>query len=152
MTKGEIAKNYFENGYNCAQAVALAFSDEMGLDGDTVARLTGGFGGGIGRMREVCGTVSGAAFVMSALYGSSDPKDSKAKADLYAMIQQVAGEFKQINGSVVCRELLGIDRSGFDIPQPEARTNAYYKKRPCSELVKISADLLEAFVNEQSKK
>lgn len=152
MKKGEIAKNYFENGYNCAQAVALAFSDEMGLDCDTVARLTGGFGGGIGRMREVCGTVSGAAFVMSALYGSSDPKDSKAKADLYAMIQQVAGEFKQINGSVVCRELLGIDRSGFDIPQPEARTNAYYKKRPCSELVKISADLLEAFVNEQSKK
>ena len=103
-------------------------------------------------MREVCGTVSGAAFVMSALYGSSDPKDSKSKADLYAMIQQVAGEFKQINGSVVCRELLGLDRQGFDSPQPEARTNAYYKKRPCSELVKISADLLEAFVNEQSKK
>ena len=152
MTKGDVAKNYFENGYNCAQAVALAFADEMELDVDTVARLTGGFGGGIGRMREVCGTVSGAAFVMSALYGSSDPKDSKAKADLYAVIQQVAGEFKQINGSVVCRELLGLDRQGFDSPRPEARTNAYYKKRPCSELVKISADLLEAFVNEQSKK
>ena len=82
MTKGEIAKEYFENGYNCAQAVALAFSDEMGLDGYTVARLTGGFGGGIGRMREVCGTGSGAAFVRSALYGSADAKDSKAKPDL----------------------------------------------------------------------
>lgn len=152
MSKGEEARKYFEQGYNCSQAVALAFADEIGMDKDTIARLTGGFGGGMGRMREVCGTVSGTVFVMSALYGSSDPNDRETKAKLYSDIQQVAGEFKAENGSVVCRELLGLSQGGFDSPTPEKRTDKYYKKRPCSELVKISADLLENFIAENSQK
>ena len=117
-----------------------------------IARLTGGFGGGIGRMREVCGTVSGTAFVLSALYGYSDPTDTDAKAQLYADVQKVAGEFKEENGSVVCRELLGLTKSGFDNPQPEKRTDKYYKKRPCGELVKMSADILEKFIADNSQK
>ena len=130
MSKGDIAKSYFEQGYNCSQAVALAFADEIGMDSNMIARLTGGFGGGMGRMREVCGTVSGTAFVLSALYGYSDPTDADTKAQLYADVQKVAGEFKEENGSVVCRELLGLTKSGFDNPQPEKRTDKYYKKRP----------------------
>lgn len=152
MTKGDIAKSYFEQGYNCSQSVALAFADEIGMNNDMIARLTGGFGGGMGRMREVCGTVSGTAFVFSALYGYSDPKDNETKAKLYNQIQKAAGEFKEENGSVVCRELLGLTKSGFDNPQPEKRTDNYYKKRPCGELVKMSADILEKFVAENSQK
>ena len=152
MSKGDVAKSYFEQGYNCSQAVALAFADEIGMESDTVARLTGGFGGGMGRMREVCGTVSGTAFVMSVLYGYSDPKDNATKTKLYEQIQQVAGEFKDENGSVVCRELLGLAKNGFDSPQPEKRTEKYYKKRPCGELVKMSADILERFIAENSQK
>lgn len=152
MTKGDIAKNYFEQGYNCSQSVALAFADEIGMNHDMIARLTGGFGGGMGRMREVCGTVSGTAFVLSALYGYSDPTDADAKAQLYADVQKVAGEFKDENGSVVCRELLGLTRDGFDNPQPEKRTDSYYKKRPCGELVKMSADILEKFIIDNSQK
>lgn len=152
MSKGNIAKSYFEQGYNCSQAVALAFADEIGMDSNMIARLTGGFGGGMGRMREVCGTVSGTAFVLSALYGYSDPTDADTKAQLYADVQKVAGEFKEENGSVVCRELLGLTKSGFDNPQPEKRTDKYYKKRPCGELVKMSADILEKFIVDNSQK
>lgn len=152
MSKGDIAKSYFEQGYNCSQAVALAFADEIGMDSNMIARLTGGFGGGMGRMREVCGTVSGTAFVLSALYGYSDPTDVTAKAQLYADVQKVAGEFKDENGSVVCRELLGLTKSGFDNSQPEKRTDKYYKKRPCGELVKMSADILEKFIADNSQK
>lgn len=152
MSKGDIAKGYFEQGYNCSQSVALAFADEVGMDGKLIARLTGGFGGGIGRMREVCGTVSGTAFVLSALYGYSDPTDADAKAQLYADVQKVAGEFKDKNGSVVCRDLLGLTQDGFDNPQPEKRTDTYYKKRPCGDLVKMSADLLEKFIADNPQK
>lgn len=152
MSKGDIAKGYFEQGYNCSQSVALAFADEVGMDGKLIARLTGGFGGGMGRMREVCGTVSGTAFVLSALYGYSDPTDADGKAQLYADVQKVAGEFKDKNGSVVCRDLLGLTQDGFDNPQPEKRTDTYYKKRPCGDLVKMSADLLEKFIADNPQK
>lgn len=152
MSKGDIAKEYFEQGYNCSQSVALAFADEVGMDSKLIARLTGGFGGGMGRMREVCGTVSGTAFVLSALYGYSDPTDADVKAQLYADVQKVAGEFKDKNGSVVCRDLLGLTQDGFDNPQPEKRTDTYYKKRPCGELVKMSADLLEKFIADNPQK
>lgn len=152
MSKGDIAKEYFEQGYNCSQSVALAFADEVGMDSKLIARLTGGFGGGMGRMREVCGTVSGTAFVLSALYGYSYPTDADAKAQLYADVQKVAGEFKDKNGSVVCRDLLGLTQDGFDNPQPEKRTDSYYKKRPCSDLVKMSADFLEKFIADNPQK
>ena len=143
MNKGELAESYFRNGYNCAQSVALAFCDEMDMKKDDAARLTIGFGGGIGRLREVCGTISGMAFVISAIYGESD------KGSVYSMIQTVAKEFEQKNGSIVCRELLGLG-SGSSAPTPEPRTEAYYKKRPCSELVHISADILDNFLKNQS--
>lgn len=149
MTRGDKAKEYFLSGYNCAQAVALAFGDMIGMNSDTIARLTSGYGGGIGRMREVCGSVIGAAFVLSVLKGYSDPSDNDSKKALYEIIQKVGNEFKNQNGSVVCRELLGLESKGFDSPTPSERTPKYYKKRPCHELVKCSADILEQVLNEK---
>ncbi len=139
MTKGEKAKEMFMSGCNCAQAVAAAFADEMGLDRDLVKKLTLGFGGGIGRMREVCGTVSAMAFVISALYNND-------KGKIYERIQCVANKFRAENGSIVCRELLGLSIKGADSPEPEKRTALYYKKRPCAELVGMAADILEEYI------
>lgn len=148
-SRAQKAKEYFLSGYNCAQSVALAFCDLTGLSQAQTARLTGGFGGGVGRMREVCGTVTGMAFVLSALYGYDDPQDHTAKAQLYANIQQLAEKFSAENGSVVCRELLGLTQKGADSPVPEARTAQYYKKRPCAELVERSAGILEDYLRQQ---
>lgn len=139
MSKSDKAKQLFMSGYNCSQAVAAAFAEEMNMDEALVKRLTTGFGGGIGRMREVCGTISGMAFVISALYDGE-------KGDIYAIVQENAGRFKEENGSVVCRELLGLEAKGADSPVPEKRTQQYYKKRPCAELVAMSAEILEDYI------
>ena len=151
MTRAQKAKEYFLQGYNCAQSVAMAFDDLIGMDKDRIAKLTSGFGGGIGRMREVCGTVTGAAFVISALYGYNDPKATIEKQKLYANIQQIGNEFAKENGSVVCRELLGLSIKGADSPTPEARTQQYYQKRPCADLVEYSAHLVEEFIKNKEK-
>lgn len=151
MIRAEKAKAYFLEGYNCAQAVAMAFDDLIGMDKNQIAMLTSGFGGGVGRMREVCGTVTGAAFVISALYGYNDPKATDEKQQLYANIQQIGNQFAKENGSVVCRELLGLTIKGADSPTPEARTKQYYQKRPCAELVEYSAHLVEEFIKNQEK-
>ena len=115
---------------------------------DTVAKLVSGFGGGVGRMREICGTISGMTFVLSYLYGYSDPKAFEEKAEHYARVQQLANKFKEDNGSVVCRELLSLQKKGNDSPVPEKRTKQYYKKRPCPELARYVADILEDYIND----
>lgn len=139
MTKGEKAKELFMTGLNCAQAVACAFSDEMDIDKSLVQKLTTGFGAGIGRMREVCGAVSGMAFVISALYDDD-------KSGIYKRVQECANEFRNINGSIVCRELLGLSDPSPDSPLAEMRTKEYYKKRPCAELVELSANILDKYI------
>lgn len=146
MNKGEIAKNNFLAGYNCSQAVALAFIAELNMDKDLIVRLVSGFGGGMGRMREVCGCVSGMVFVLSSLYGYSDPKDNTTKVHLYKRINDVADKYKELNGSIICRELLGLNEP--DGIVPEKRTEGYYKKRPCAELCKIAGDILEEYLKE----
>ena len=142
MTHAEKAKAYFEEGYNCAQAVTLAFAEEMGVEKEMAARMASSFGGGLGRLREVCGCVSGMALAAGALYGYSEPKAKEEKAEHYALIQKLANEFKEKNGSIICRELLaGINND--TNPVPEERTESYYKKRPCAELAYIAAQILE---------
>ena len=140
MTKGELAESLFKSGLNCSQSVAAAFSEEMKMDKELAERLTIGFGAGIGRMREVCGAVSGMTFVLSAIYGNDD------KSKIYERVQTVANEFKSENGSIVCRKLLGLAEKGADSPIPEARTAEYYKKRPCSQLVAMCADILDKYI------
>ena len=145
--KGDRAYENFLKGYNCTQAVTVAFAEELGLDEQTAARLSCGFGGGMGRMREVCGTFSGIVMVLSQLYGYSDPKDTAAKKDLYEKIRSLAAKFKSDNGSIICRELLGLEKAE-ESAVPEPRTTEYYKKRPCPELCRYAANILEEFIKE----
>lgn len=142
MTRPERAYENFKSGYNCCQSIAVAYADLLGLSSEMAARLSSGFGGGMGRLREVCGAVSGMVFVASALKGYSDPKDNAQKKELYALIQKLAGAFERENGSIVCRELLGLSVKKED-PTPSERTEGYYKKRPCPELVRMAAEILE---------
>lgn len=145
MTRAEKAKAYFLQGYNCSQAVALAFSDMLDMSENQIARAASGFGGGIGRMREVCGSVSGAVFVISNLYGYENPNDFNGKKQLYSDIQSFCRLFKDENGSIICRELLGItDGTGSSVP--EERNSAYYTRRPCPEIVECAAKILENFL------
>lgn len=145
MTRREHAMQLFEEGYNCAQSVFLAFEDLHGIDRETAARLSSSFGGGMGRLREVCGAVSGMFMTAGVLYGYDDPKASTEKSEHYGRIQELAKAFEEKNGSIVCRELLGLEVKR-ETPVPEARTAEYYKKRPCKELVGDAAEILEAYI------
>lgn len=145
--RGDKAKALFYEGYNCSQAVFCAFEDMTGLDRETAARLVCSFGGGMGRLREVCGAVSGALTVLGAVAGYSDPKDPAAKKEHYALVQEFARRFREKHGSIVCRELL----SGLNVSvggAPEARTDEFYKKRPCAELIADAADIADELLNE----
>ncbi len=146
MTKGELAKKYFEDGFNCAQSVLLAFCEDFGLDKNTALMLSSPFGGGMGRMREVCGTVSGMFMVLGLAEGYSSAESSPQKAQLYKSVQALADRFKKDNGSIICRDLLGLRINGKDSPVPSERTESYYKARPCSELCRYAADLTENYL------
>ena len=135
------AGEYFKAGYNCCQAVAMTFADVLGMSEDEVARLASGFGGGMGRMREVCGTVSAMAMIAGAMIPANDVNDKEAKTANYALVQEMAEEFKQMNGSIICRELLGLSKPE-GTPVPSDRTPEYYKKRPCGELCSIAAGIV----------
>lgn len=139
----EAKRLFIEEKYNCAQAVACAFCPELGLEEQTVRALCSSFGGGMGRLREVCGAVSGALFVLGAVYGGYDPADRRAKAAHYERVQEFARRFSEQNGSIICRELLGLRAGQRQSPLPEERTAAYYAGRPCAELVACAAEILE---------
>ncbi len=145
--RAEQAVTYFKSGYNCAQAVYLAYADFFGMEPKTAAIIAAPLGAGIGRMREVCGTVSGAALIAGLAIPCDNPSDMAAKTRCYALVQQVAERFREANGSIICRELLGIAPIK-ESPVPSPRTEAYYKKRPCVELVRMSA----TFIGEELKK
>ena len=143
------AKRLFkEGGYNCCQAVVLAYNDIFGMDDDLAASISSGFGGGMGRMREVCGSVSGMVMLAGLITPGADPSAKDSRTRNYALVQEVAGEFKAINGSIVCKELLGLVPMGSsspvpaESPEPSDRTPEYYQKRPCEELVGISARII----------
>lgn len=146
--KGEKAKELFEQGYNCSQAVFAAFCEETGLSFNNALLISGGFGGGVGRMREVCGAVSGMTLTASVLYGFTDAKARAEKAEIYKKVQALANAFKEKNGSIVCRELLGLSKDADITHIPDRRSNGYYKKRPCAELVQEAAEILEEFIKQ----
>ena len=147
MTRPEKAKELFEGGCNCCQAVFCAFLEETNLTKDEALRLSAGFGGGFGRLREVCGAVSGMTMVLSNKFASADPNNKEEKAALYALIQKAAGDFREENGSIICHELLGLSEES-SVPIPEERTKEYYKKRPCSELVRCAAEIAGKYLNQ----
>lgn len=138
----------FKEGYNCAQSVFLAFEEECGLERSVALKLSSSFGGGMGRLREVCGAVSGMFMVAGVLYGYDSPEAVGEKAEHYARIQKLANEFKEYTGSIVCRELLGLEQKS-DLPIPEKRTASYYQKRPCEQMVGLAAAVMERYIKEQ---
>ncbi len=144
--KSEKAKELFKQGYNCSQAVLGVFCEELGLDFETAIKIASSFGGGMGRMREVCGTVSG-MFMAAGLAFASASDSPALKGEHYKRIQELAKRFKDKNGSIICRELLeGVENS--TSPIPSERTETYYKKRPCIELVGDSVEIFEQYLKE----
>ena len=141
MTNEEIeiraqrAVELFKQGFNCSQAVFASCADLYGITDEQLAlRLAASFGGGTGRMRMTCGAANG-MFMLAGLHnGSSTPHDNEGKMANYAFVQQLAGEFKNTYGSLVCAELLGLAPKPQD-PKPEERTQQYYEKRPCPEMI-----------------
>ena len=140
MDRRERAEELFKSGYNCAQAVIGAFCDDLGLDFDTTMKLSEGFGGGIGRMRLTCGAVSGMVMVAGMMLSRGE-KEGDTRMEVYGKVQELAEKFKEMNGSIVCAELLGENTN--TNPKPDTRTDAYYKKRPCVELVKDAVKIVE---------
>lgn len=150
MDHAQEARRLFMEGYNCAQAVACAFCDLTGLEVAAAARMASSFGGGMGRLREVCGAVSGALLVLGMLRGYSAPGDPQAKAEYYRQVQEFARRFREKNGSIVCRDLLR------DVPvtpggEPESRTSEFYARRPCLRLVGEAAQILEEMLQEEKE-
>lgn len=145
LSRSEQAMKLFREGYNCAQSVFLAFYDEYGMDFETALKISSSFGAGMGKLREVCGAVSGMFMVAGMLYGYTDPKDHTGKTKHYERIQTLAKEFEEQNRSIICRELLGIGKEK-ESPAPEVRTKEYYQKRPCLELVGMAAEIMDNYI------
>ncbi len=136
------AEALFRQGYNCAQAVFAAYADLFGMDIETALKVSAGLGGGVGRMREVCGTVTGATLALGMQYGATDGGDAARKQLCYEKVRAYTEEFKKTNPSIICRELLGLSAAK-ESAVPAARTNEYYQKRPCAQIVRDSAEALE---------
>lgn len=140
----------FVDGYNCAQATAIAFAEELNMDQASVARLASSFGGGMGRMREVCGAVSGALMVLGYLKGTDGTESGEVKMQHYARVQEFAKRFKALHGTILCRELLeNVPLKQEGSPMPEERTEAYYKTRPCAIFVEDAVSILEQMLQEE---
>ena len=149
MQHSTYAAELFVKGYNCAQAVAVAFCDLTGMEPDYAAKLASSFGGGMGGMREVCGAVSGMLMVAGVLYGYDNINDAEAKKSHYALVQTLAEQFREQSGSIICRELLKNLSVG---AVPSARTSQYYKERPCTRLVELAAEILDKYIAEHPVK
>lgn len=147
----ERARSLFLEGYNCAQAVVMAFDDIMDMSPKMAARIAAPFGGGMGRMREVCGTVSAMSMLAGAIYPSIDPKNMLERKQNYALVQQFADSFRQENGDIVCRRLLGLEpkEESAETAMPSERTAEYYKKRPCVEYVGCAARIVAQYLKDR---
>ena len=143
MNKADKAESLFRTGYNCSQSVYAAFAEELGITVEEAAKKASPFGAGFGKLREVCGAVTGMVMVIGDLYGYDDPKDAAGKKQLYVLVQKLCG--------LICRELLGLAK-GEDLEEPAVRTEAYYQSRPCVKACRRAAEILEEYVKEQKRK
>lgn len=141
------ARRLFAEGYNCAQSVLLAYADVWGIELSLAATMAAPFGGGIGKMREVCGTVSSMAMMAGFMEPAADPSDKEAKKRVYALVQELAGLFRQANGSILCRELLVVEK---EESAPSENTSGSIRKRPCAEYVATAARLVGEKLLERS--
>ncbi len=145
--KKTIAVDLFREGYNCAQAVSMAFYEECGISRDMARNMVSAFGGGLGRQREVCGAVSGMCFVLGAISPFADEDKHHARAVVYGATQELCAEFKARHGSIVCRDILKPGAS--TNPEPAERTKEYYATRPCEKCVEDAAELIDTYMKRQ---
>jgi C_GCAxxG_C_C family probable redox protein len=145
MSRADQAEALFREGYNCCQAVFGAFTDVTGMDKETAMKYASPFGAGFGKLREVCGAVSGMTMVVGAVRGYSEPTDREGKIAVYQVIQEMAAKFEEKHGTIVCRELLNL-KPGEDLPEPAVRTEEYYQSRPCIGAVRTAAEILEEYL------
>ena len=138
----EEAVRLFREGCNCSQAVFTAFSDLTGIERNTALRMSSSFGGGMGRLREVCGALSGAFLAAGCLFGYDDLNDKSLKTEHYKLIAGMAHQFSDVFGSYICRDILGISDYKYS-PEPEDRTAEYYLKRPCERCIAAAARILD---------
>lgn len=142
VSRVEEAEANFKAGYNCAQAVFAAYADLFGMDRETALKMSGAMGAGVGRMREVCGVVSAMALLAGLKEGNADPQDENGKARIYALVRKMAEEFKTQNGSIICRELLGMEGME-ESAAPTVRSPEFYEVRPCLRFVRQAAQIIE---------
>jgi len=147
-SRQQSATNYFLQGFNCCQSVLLAFSDILKVDQETLKTIASGFGGGMGRLREVCGAFSGMVMMAGFISPAADPSVKEDRTKNYALVQQFAEKFKELNGgSIVCRELLGLAKNAAkESPVPSERTADYYKKRPCPIIIGNAAKIIAEYL------
>ena len=145
MNRADRAEELFRKGYNCSQSVFAAFSDIVGITTEEAAKIASPFGAGFGKLREVCGAVSGMTLLAGYLQGYSDPEDYESKKKLYELIQKMIAEFKQKEGTIICRELLNL-KEGKDPAEPSVRTEDYYNSRPCIGACRVAAEIAEKYL------
>jgi C_GCAxxG_C_C family probable redox protein len=148
MSEKDRAVELFKEGFNCSQSVFTAFAYRFGMDEETALKVSAGLGGGLGRMREVCGAVSGGAMVIGSICSATEGKDGDSKQKNYELVREFAEKFAKENSSIICRELLELDVKMEKSAKPEERTAQYYKKRPCVELVECAARIIEEMIKE----
>ncbi|MCM1079614.1 MAG: C-GCAxxG-C-C family protein [Bacteroidales bacterium] len=150
---------YFRQGYNCSQSVAMAFAGWYDVPLPLMTRMSASYGGGIGRMRETCGSALG-MFMLAGLEIAGEKADREVKKKNYEAVQKLAADFKEQTGSICCRELLGLNKKRADrtIPEiavtatPDERTDEYYKKRPCVRMVETAIRIYMRFLEERAEK
>lgn len=141
------AVELFKSGYNCSQSVVAAFADLYGFTEEQALRMSASFGGGIGRMRQTCGAACGMFLLAGLDTGAVDAEDRVGKSHNYEVVQQLAERFKAENGSLICAELLGLSTTAAHRDtQAEPRTDLYYKKRPCVEMVETAARIFANYL------
>ncbi len=150
MSRAERAKEYFLKGYTCSQAVALAFSDVCEIDEGGLSKIMLPFGGGMGRLRLTCGAVSGMVAVVGLLFANAEPS-AENKKEVYGIVQELSARFKKEYGSLICGELLSSAKIPVEVGgTAENRTQEYYKKRPCAEMVAFAAQTVEDYLKAKS--
>ena len=147
----EMAVSLFKEGFNCSQSVVAAFADKYGFTREQALKMSASFGGGIGRMRETCGAACGLFLLAGLETGATEGADRDGKAANYALVQELAEEFKQRNGALRCADLLGLSKKEPVVSTPEARTDQYYAKRPCVKMVEEAARIWCEYLQKQRK-
>lgn len=141
----------FKEGYNCSQSVVAAFADLYGFTREQALHMSASFGGGIGRMRLTCGAACGMFMLAGLETAALEGSDRMTKSRNYAIVQMLAARFREMNGSITCAELLGLDRTAPASSEAEPRTAAYYAKRPCPKIIETAARIIADYLESAGK-